>query len=78
MSVQNLKLQIHAGIGATHDRELLETVSELLQSWDRRRESVAISEEQAAALDEAQEQIRRGEVLTDQEADAIIQRWAAE
>jgi len=77
-SVEELKARIHRSIENTDDPSLLETVSELLHARRDDQSPIQLSPEQAAGLAEAREQIRRGETLTAEEADAVIARWLAE
>jgi hypothetical protein len=75
MSSAELKKRLIDKIQKTDNENLLEEAFRLLQLESEDIEIYKLSDEQKSAVNEAREQIKRGEFLTDDEADKDIDEW---
>lgn len=75
MSSAELKKRLIDKIQKTDNENLLEEAFRLLQLESEDIEIYKLSDEQKSAVNEAREQIKRGEFLTDDEANKDIDEW---
>jgi hypothetical protein len=75
MSSAELKKRLIDKIQKTDNENLLEEAFRLLQLESEDIEVYKLSDEQKSAVNEAREQIKRGEFLTDDEANKDIDEW---
>lgn len=75
MSSAELKKRLIDKIQKTDNENLLEEAFRLLQLESEDIEVYKLSDEQKSAVNEAREQIKRGEFLTDDEANKQIDEW---
>jgi predicted transcriptional regulator len=75
MSSAELKKRLIDKIQKTDNQILLEEAFRLLQLESEDIEVYKLSEEQKSAVNEAREQIKRGEFLTDDEANKDTDEW---
>lgn len=75
MSSAELKKRLIDKIQKTDNESLLEEAFRLLQLESEDIEVYKLSDEQKSAVNEAREQIKRGEFLTDDEANKDIDEW---
>ena len=75
MSSAELKKRLIDKIQETDNENLLEEAFRLLQLESEDIEVYKLSDEQKSAVNEAREQIKRGEFLTDDEANKDIDEW---
>ena len=75
MSSAELKKRLIDKIQKTDNQNLLEEAFRLLQLESEDIEVYKLSDEQKSAVNEAREQIKRGEILTDDEANKDVDEW---
>jgi predicted transcriptional regulator len=75
MSSAELKKRLIDKIQKMDNENLLEEAFRLLQLESEDIEVYKLSDEQKSAVNEAHEQIKRGEFLTDDEANKDIDEW---
>jgi ABC-type lipoprotein export system ATPase subunit len=75
MSTSELKKRLIDKIQKTDNTDLLEEAFRLLQLESEDIEVYKLSEGQKSAVNEAREQIKRGEFLTDDEANKDTDEW---
>ncbi|MEX2230579.1 MAG: hypothetical protein WD824_00355 [Cyclobacteriaceae bacterium] len=75
MSSAELKKRLIDKIQKTDNENLLEEAFRLLQLESEDIEIYKLSDEQKSAVNEAREQIKRGEFLTDDEANKDVDEW---
>ena len=75
MSASELKKRRIDKIQKTENTDLLEEAFRLLQLDSEDIEVYKLSDEQKSAVNEAREQVRRGEFLTDDEANKDVGEW---
>lgn len=75
MSSAELKKRLIDKIQETDNKNLLEEAFRLLQLESEDIEVSKLSNEQKSAVNEAREQIKRGEFLTDDEANKDVDEW---
>jgi len=75
MSTSELKKRLIDKIQKTDNENLLEEAFRLLQLESEDIEVYKLLDEQKSAVNEAREQIKRGEFLTDDEANKDIDEW---
>lgn len=75
MSSAELKKRLIDKIQKTDNENLLEEAFRLLQLESEDIEVYKLSDEQKSAVNEAREQIKQGEFLTDDEANKDIDEW---
>ncbi len=75
MSSAELKKRLIDKIQKTDNENLLEEAFRLLQLESEDIEIYKLSDEQKSAVNEVREQIKRGEFLTDDEANKDIDEW---
>ena len=72
MGIKELKTKLIAKLSGIDDKNLLEEVYRLLETGKDETEIYHLNEKQISAVAEAQEQIKRGQTLSDEEADQEI------
>ena len=75
MSSAELKKRLIDKIQKTDNENLLQEAFRLLQLESEDIEVYKLSDEQRSAVNEAREQIKRGEFLTDDEANKDVDEW---
>jgi len=70
-----LKEQLIKKIQETSDKDILEEVYRLLEIDFEDNETYTLSEEQEIAVNEAQEQIKKGQYLSEKEANHQAEEW---
>ena len=75
MSTIELRNTIIDKIKKIDDEDLLNEVNRLIEIETSDIEIYKFSDEQKAAIEEAEDQINRGEFLTDEEATKDIDKW---
>lgn len=75
MSSAELKKRLIDKIQKTDNENLLEEAFRLLQLESEDIEIYKLSDEQKSAVNEAREQIKRGEFLADDEANKDVDEW---
>ena len=75
MSNAELKKRLIDKIQKTDNENLLEEAFRLLQLESEDIEVYKLSDEQKSAVNEAREQIKRGEFLTDDEVNKDVDEW---
>lgn len=79
MSTSEVKNKLIEKIQNTNDSNLLKEALRLLEvSIDDLEEPYILSEHQTLAVEEAREQIKRGEYLNHEEANEKIKKWLEE
>ena len=75
MTTKELKTSLHESIESTDDSELLLTIKEILEYKPGEQSEPKLSEWQKKRIEEADKEIDRGEFLTDEEAQKMIDEW---
>ncbi|XZF15219.1 hypothetical protein ACTHGU_03715 [Chitinophagaceae bacterium MMS25-I14] len=76
MSVEELKTKIISRIEAINDQDVIQYVYDLLQSeLGPEKDHYELTPEQLQIVEEARAQYRRGEFLTDEEAEKDLDEW---
>ena len=75
MSTIELKQKLISKIEQTEDNNLLEEALRLLDTETDDLGSIELNEKQIEAIDEAREQIKKGQYLTDEQANKEIDEW---
>jgi len=78
MKSQNIKSLLHESIENINDNEFLLAIKQIM---DRKYSPSAIpdlTEEQIQRIEESKEQIRKGNFLTNSEADKLVEKWLNE
>jgi len=78
MSVKDIKKKIINTIEESDDKGLLAEISMLIDFRSGNNEVYKLSGGQLAALKESEEDIKNGNVYTDEEANDEIERWLKE
>ena len=78
MSTDELKRHLHEGIENIDDNEFLNTIKELIDHKYSVSRTPKLSDWQLKRIKESEEQIERGDFITDEEADKIIDKWLKE
>lgn len=74
METAELKKKLIAKINLTDNNEILESVMNLLEIYNE-EEVYVLNDAQLAAIEEAREDYRNGRFLTNDEANAEIEKW---
>lgn len=74
METATLKKKLIAKINDTQNNEVLESVMRLLEIHDE-NDVYVLNDTQIAAIEEAREDYRNGRILTNEEANAEIEKW---
>ena len=75
MSIEEVKAFLHEGIENIDDVDFLEALQETISMKYVPFDSVVLTEAQKKSLDRAHEQFKRGEFLTEDQANESIERW---
>ncbi|HEY5750876.1 MAG TPA: hypothetical protein VIU12_32660 [Chryseolinea sp.] len=75
MSTTELKKQLVDKIQKTDNENLLEEAYRLLELETQDIEVYKLTDDQRKAIDEARQQIKKGEFLTDEQANKEIDEW---
>ena len=75
MSTNEIKHQLHECIENIDDNKLLMTVKDLLEHKYTPVVIPKLNKTQKKRIDESIDQIKRGEYLTDEDADKIVDKW---
>ena len=74
METAELKKKLIAKINVTDDNEVLESAMRILD-FHTEENVYILNDTQIAAIEEAEEDYRNGRFLTNEEADAEIEKW---
>jgi len=74
METAELKKKLIAKINTTEDNEVLESVMRILE-FHTEENVYILNDMQIAAIEEAEEDYRNGRFLTNEEANAEIEKW---
>jgi hypothetical protein len=75
MNVQDLKKQLVEKIQKTNDNLVLEEILRLLEIESESMGAYTLSEDQVQVINEAQEQIKQGKFLSNDDANTEINQW---
>ena len=78
MSVAELQKKLIEKISKTNDLNTLEEISNLIGLNEGASSIYYLSDEQLAAIDEAEQQIKEGKYFTNEEANKEIDKWLEE
>ena len=75
MKAENIKHLLHESIENINDEALLKAVKQILDTEYKTSVQPKLSKGQIKRMDEAKEQIRQGNFLTNQQADKLVEKW---
>ena len=75
MSTPELKKKLIGKISALEDEKLLQEVCRLLEMGEGDFELYKLSDEQINVVNESKEEVKKGNFLTDKDADKEIDEW---
>jgi predicted subunit of tRNA(5-methylaminomethyl-2-thiouridylate) methyltransferase len=75
MNVAEIKSNIINKITSTEDLLMLEQITEILGISLPKKEIYVLTDEQLIIVNESSEQFRKGDFLTEEEAENDIQKW---
>ena len=75
MTTLELKKKLIKRINSIEDELLLQEVSRLIDAGDDESDIYYFTEEESRAIEEARESYKRGEFLTDEEANKEVDEW---
>jgi hypothetical protein len=75
MTVIELKKRLIGKINSTNNNEILEEMYRLIENDDADLSVYKLSSDQNTAIEEAQDQYRKGNILTNDQADKEIDEW---
>jgi hypothetical protein len=75
---KELKSLLHESIENIDDEELLRTVKEMLDYKYHSVSEPELTEYQVKRIEQAKESIRKGETLTNNQADKLVEKWLNE
>ncbi len=78
MTTLELKKKLIKRINNIEDELLLQEVSRLIDTGDDESDIYYFTEEESRAIEEARESYKRGEFLTDEEANKEVDEWLGE
>lgn len=78
MTTLELKKKLIKRINNIEDELLLQEVSRLIDTVDDESDIYYFTEEESRAIEEARESYKRGEFLTDEEANKEVDEWLGE
>jgi hypothetical protein len=78
MKAQNIKSLLHESIENINDEDFLLAVKQILDRKYTTSNQPKLSKEQIQRIDESKEQIRKGNFLTNDQADKLVERWLNE
>lgn len=74
-TTEEIRTILHESIENTDDPEVLSLVQEILQRKYTPEESFRLTENQSKQLDQARAEIERGEFLSNDQANALVDEW---
>lgn len=78
MTVIELKKRLIGKINSTDNNEILEEMYRLIENEETDLSVYKLSSEQNSAIEEAQDQYRKGNIMTKDQADKEIDEWLGE
>ncbi len=75
MTVIELKKRLIGKINNTDNNEILEEMYRLIENEETDLSVYKLSSEQNVAIEEAQDQYRKGNIMTNEQADKEIDEW---
>jgi len=78
MNADNIKRQLFESIDNIDDNELLLTIKELIDHKYSHAEEPKLADWQKKRIKESEDQINKGEYLTDQQANELFDKWLKE
>ncbi len=75
MTALELKKRLIGKINNTDNNEILEEMYRLIENEDTDLSVYKLSSEQNSAIEEAQDQYRKGNIITNEQADKEIDEW---
>lgn len=75
MKTHELKAKLISSINSTENQHILEEISKILEIEQQDIEPIKLSDLQKKLLNISLEQVKRGEYLTDEEANKDIDEW---
>jgi CRISPR/Cas system-associated endoribonuclease Cas2 len=78
MTVIELKKRLIGKINSTDNNEILEEMYRLIENEETDLSVYKLSSEQNSAIEEAQDQYRKGKIMTNEQADKEIDEWLGE
>ena len=75
MEIKELKNKVLKKLTGVKDKNLLEEVYRLLETGNDETDLYILNEDQLKSVTEAKEEVKKGEVLSDEEADKDIEKW---
>ncbi len=77
-NTKELKTLLHESIENIDDEELLQTVKTILDQKSQSVSEPQLTEYQVKRIDKAKRSISKGETLTNEQADELVDRWLNE
>ncbi|MGM0588688.1 MAG: hypothetical protein ACQETE_09760 [Bacteroidota bacterium] len=74
-TADRLKSLLHESIENIDDEDLLRTVKDILDRKYQPAENIQLSSVQEQRIEQAQESIKRGDYLTNEQADQLVAQW---
>ncbi|MGM0588692.1 MAG: hypothetical protein ACQETE_09780 [Bacteroidota bacterium] len=74
-TADQLKSLLHESIENIDDEDLLRTVKDILDRKYQPAENIQLSSVQEQRIEQAQESIKRGDYLTNEQADQLVAQW---
>jgi hypothetical protein len=78
MTVIELKKLLIGKINSTDNNEILEEMYRLIENEETDLSVYKLSSEQKSAIEEAQDQYRKGNIMTNEQAEKEIDQWLGE
>jgi hypothetical protein len=78
MTVIELKKRLIGKINSTDNNEILEEMYRLIENEETDLSVYKLSSEQKSAIEEAQDQYRKGNIMKNEQADKEIDEWLGE
>jgi hypothetical protein len=72
---KELKSLLHESIENIDDEEILHLAKDLLEGQYKPIPNIEISDYQKKRLSKAKESVKKGQVLTNEEADELVSKW---
>jgi hypothetical protein len=78
MKSQNIKSLLHESIENINDEDFLLAMKQIIDRKYTTSAQPLLTKEQIERIEESKEQIRKGDFLTNSEADKLVERWLNE
>ncbi len=78
MKSQNIKSLLHESIENINDNDFLLAIKQIIDRKYAPSEIPDLTEEQIQRIEESKEQIRKGNFLTNSQADKLVEKWLNE